>query len=321
MVKWKLYWVESDGYEDCFVVAKNSRSAKCVEVNMNGFDMSDVTAIRLLDIPDTFEEKADKKFRDWSKEHAPHQANRPDLHQWPWYADKWLLEDLGAQFRVIDDEEQTLLRDVVYAQKANGQWYTYSIGARALTERNELLPWYDNYDNEPRINIADQLHGAIGLALTQCHEIEFLFSKSFIFSISEKQQKKYETLNDFFKGWEKKTLGGLFAAIQEAFDIETDIKMAMDLFLEMRNKLVHGITTTQRYDIHTDWGQRELLVFLDVFLSLCIPIKDIAASCFDVSIEFGNTFLLNEYDEKVPIKSQEELLGLFISCFKLKIST
>jgi hypothetical protein len=76
-----------------------------------------------------------------------------------------------------------------------------------------------------------------------------------------------------------------------------------------------------RYDIHTYWGQRELLVFLDVFLSLCIPIKDIASSCFEVSIEFGNTFLLNEDDEKVPIMSSQELLGLFTSCFKLKSGT
>lgn len=31
MTKWKLYWVASDGLEDCFVVAKNSRSAKKIE--------------------------------------------------------------------------------------------------------------------------------------------------------------------------------------------------------------------------------------------------------------------------------------------------
>jgi hypothetical protein len=318
MEKWKLYWVESDGYEDCFVVAKNSRSAKSVEVNLNGFDISDVRAVRVMDIPDILEEKADKKFREWSKTHAPQQANRPDLHQWPWYADEWLLEDLGVQFRIIDDEEQKLLRDVVYARKATGEWYSYCIGARALVERNKRLPQYDNYDNEPKINITEQLYTAIGLALTKCHEIEFLFSKSFVFAISEKQQKKYETFNDFFKGWDKKTLGGLFSAMQEAFDIETEVKMALDLFLNMRNKLVHGITTTQRYNIDTDWGQRELLAFLDLFLSLCVPIKAIAESCIDVSIEIANIYLVKENADKIPLKSSDELLSLFTKCFELK---
>lgn len=318
MAKWKLYWVESDGYEDCFVVAKNSRSARSVEANMNGFDISDATAIRVMDIPDIFEEKADKKFRDWSKIHAPQQANNPDLHEWPWYADKWLLEEPGAQFRVIDNEEQILLRDIVYAKKPTGEWYTYSIGARTIYERNKDLPQYDNYDNEPRIDISKQLYTAMGLALTQCHEIEFLFSNSFVFAVSEKQKKKYKTFNDFFKGWEKKTLGGLFSAMQEAFDIDPEVKMALDLFLDMRNTLVHGITTTERYDINTDWGQRELLAFLDLFLSLCDPIKDIAASCFEVSIEIANTYLLKESDENIPIKSSNELLSLFINCFKLK---
>mgnify|MGYP007135338631 CR=1 FL=1 len=48
MAKWKLYWVESDGYEDCFVVAKNSHSARSVEANMNGFDISDATAFKFV---------------------------------------------------------------------------------------------------------------------------------------------------------------------------------------------------------------------------------------------------------------------------------
>lgn len=318
MAKWKLYWVESDGYEDCFVVAKNSRSAKSVEINMNGFDTSDITAFRIMDIPDTFEMKADKKFKEWSKIYAPQQANNSDLHQWPWYAEKWLLEDLGAQFRIIDDEEQTLLRDVVYARKPSGECYTYSIGAKALYERNKGLPKYDNYDSEPQIDISEMLYSAMGLALSQCHEIEGLFSKSFVFGVSEKQKKKYETLNDFFKGWEKKTLGGLFSAMQEAFDIEIETKMALDLFLDMRNTLVHGITTTNRYNINTDWGQRELIVFLDLFLYLCTPIKDIAASCFEMSIELANTYLLNENDDKIPIKSSGELISLFAECFKIK---
>lgn len=320
MAKWRLYWVESDGYEDCFVVAKNSRSAKSVEINMNGFDTSDVNAFHIMDIPDAFEMKADKKFKEWSKIHASQQANDPNLHQWPWYADKWLLEGLGAQFRIIDNEEQTLLRDVVYARKPNGECFTYSIGAKALYERNKDLPRYDNYDSGPQIDISEKLYVVLGVALSQCHEIEWLFAKSFIFGVSEKQKKKYRTLNDFFKGWEKKTLGGLFSSMQEAFNIEYTTKMTLDLFLDMRNKLVHGITTTDRYNINTEWGRRELIVFLDLFLSLCAPIKDIAASCFEVSAKLANTYLLEDSAEKIPLESSGDLESLFVECFKPKSS-
>lgn len=225
---------------------------------------------------------------------------------------------MGAQFRIIDDEEQTLLRDVVYARKSNGECYTYSIGAKALYERNKGLPKYDNYDSESQIDISEMLYGAMGLALSQCHEIEWLFSKSFVFGVSEKQKKKYKTFNDFFKGWEKKTLGGLFSAMKEAFDIQTETKMALDLFLDMRNTLVHGITTTNRYNINTDWGQRELIVFLDLFLFLCEPIKDIAASCFEVSVELANTYLLENDAKKIPLKGSDDLKSLFVECFKLK---
>lgn len=55
MSKWKLYWVASDGLEDCFVVAKNSRSARRIEKEMNGFEDEDIVVTRIMDIPDEYE--------------------------------------------------------------------------------------------------------------------------------------------------------------------------------------------------------------------------------------------------------------------------
>jgi hypothetical protein len=43
--------VSSDGYEDCFVVARNRRSAARVELDMNGFDPDDVEAERIGIVP------------------------------------------------------------------------------------------------------------------------------------------------------------------------------------------------------------------------------------------------------------------------------
>lgn len=67
MSKWKLYWVASDGFEDCFVVAKNSRSAARIEKDTNGFEDEDLEVTRIMDVPDRYEEVANKKFRQWSK--------------------------------------------------------------------------------------------------------------------------------------------------------------------------------------------------------------------------------------------------------------
>ena len=60
MNKWKLYWVASDGLEDCFVVAKNSRSAAKIEKDMNGFEDDYLTVTRVMDIPDKYEDIANK---------------------------------------------------------------------------------------------------------------------------------------------------------------------------------------------------------------------------------------------------------------------
>jgi hypothetical protein len=49
---WNLYWVESDGIEDCFVVAKDARSACRVEINMNGFEPEAVKATKIVTVPE-----------------------------------------------------------------------------------------------------------------------------------------------------------------------------------------------------------------------------------------------------------------------------
>jgi len=43
--------VASDGLEDCFVVAKNSRSARRIEKEMNGFEGEDIIVTRIMDVP------------------------------------------------------------------------------------------------------------------------------------------------------------------------------------------------------------------------------------------------------------------------------
>ena len=87
--RWTLYWVSSDGYEDCFVVARNRRSAARVELDMNGFDPDDVEAERIGIVPREVE-------RDyfWANE---------DVRPWPWYVyGKELFAGMGAEIRETD---------------------------------------------------------------------------------------------------------------------------------------------------------------------------------------------------------------------------
>lgn len=118
MANWKLYWVESNGYENCFIVAKNSQSAKSIELKRNGFSVLDVNAFQVMEIPEKLEKESEKNFLEWSKINAPQQANSPELQQWPWYTDKWLLKKLGGTFRNVGNEEQILFNNIVYARKA-----------------------------------------------------------------------------------------------------------------------------------------------------------------------------------------------------------
>jgi hypothetical protein len=99
---WNLYWVESDGHEDCFVVARNSRSACAVECNMNGFDFAEVQATKIMRIS----KRAENAYR-----RQPEYSKRP----WPWYVyGKRFFQSLEADFRIVDSKEEMLLGDIVY---------------------------------------------------------------------------------------------------------------------------------------------------------------------------------------------------------------
>lgn len=100
--RWSLYWVASDGFEDCFIAARNPRSACSVDADMNGFDFDEVSAHRVCSIPPPIAQvyQATDDYRS---------------HPWPWYVyGKELFESLGAEFRTIENVNEMLLYDVVY---------------------------------------------------------------------------------------------------------------------------------------------------------------------------------------------------------------
>ena len=188
-----------------------------------------------------------------------------------------------------------LLLDKVYAHNEYGESYTYVIGARYLAENSNSKINFD-YNNYSMFEngIEEILYEMMGMATKDCHEIEYFFSNSFIFAVSENQKKKYNTINDFINGWSKKTLGNLISSIEESFYIKEEWKICIKGFIEMRNQFIHGLTTKERYNINDEWGRRELISFLAIFLDYCEPVKAIAESCLIASLHFANNKLINK---------------------------
>lgn len=298
MNRWKLYWVSSDGYEDCFVVAKNSRSAKCIEVKMNGFSDSEVSSTYIMDIPHSCAQKYEQ--------------------EWPWYADYQLLIDLGARQRTIEDNVQQILLDgVVYSRDHDGKWTTYIIGFRAICERNPSLP-HPDFSEEDIEDYHHYLYEMMGMAITNCHKIEWELSHSFLVAWTKRYKKDSETFGDAFDKLKTMTLGGIITSIRKSFDIDMDVNFLLSLFIDMRNQFIHGITHTERYDIEDNWGQRELLNFLDIFITLSEKIEKISAAFFEMGMKIIEQLTPNETIPQLGFDYNDDLLELFASFFKLK---
>lgn len=311
---WNLYWVESDDIEeDCFVIARNSRSACRVEINMNGFDPDEVRAIKITRLSQSIERRFNKK-------------SKKSDHSWPWYAyGKSFFKAVGAQFRKIDDKEEMLLDDVVYEVDDYVPCAIYkqrNIGRKALLElkANPDLASYPYDDDDVWEGSASHLMTMLGMCLARCQQIEHYIAHSFLLGISKKQKAKYQTIKDLIEGWEKKTLGNMLACIDEAYEIEPLVKANFQLFLSLRNKLIHNLITSKQFDISTRWGQDEIFAFLVFFDVQSRIVRNAFKATFYASVEFAKLHW-NE-DKKIPknilTKEQRELAGLYAAFFTPK---
>jgi hypothetical protein len=274
---WNLYWVESDGMEDCFVVARNSRSACRVEIDQNGFGIEDVQATRITRIPHAVEVSCAKTGNG----------------KWPGYVyGKRFFEKLGAEFRTVAGKHEMLLDDVVYTVEDYVPCSIFrkrTIGQKAVAELRAIpeIGRYEYHDEDMWDGPVIHLITGLGICLATCQQIEHYIANSFLLGISKKQKQKYETLGDLREGWKRKTLGNMLRCIEEAWAIKPTLKANLDLFLENRNLLIHGITTDERFDIRTHWGREELIAFLSFFDVHARIVKSAFRASYYASVEFG----------------------------------
>jgi hypothetical protein len=156
--------------------------------------------------------------------------------------------------------------------------------------------------------------------LATCQQIEHYIASSFLLGISKKQKQKYKTINDLKEGWKRKTLGNMFKCIEEAWEIEPIVKENFELFLQNRNRLIHGITTDERSDIRTHWGREELLAFLSFFDVHARIVKSAFRASYYASIEFAfsNWGRPKGIPKSVFGRKQTKEASLFFAFFKPK---
>jgi hypothetical protein len=313
MSHWNLYWIETGELEeDCFIVAKNSRSACCIECNINDFEPEDVKATRITRIPKSVENYYIKQ-KQYKKK------------PWPWYVfDKKLFKKLGAQFREIDNNEEMLLEDVVYQYFPDCIIRQRSVGRKAIAEFKAVLDktgYEGKYDDEDTWEeSAINLMTLMGILLVRCQQIEQYIAHSFILGFSEKQKRKYKTINELTDAWKKKTIGSLLLCIEEAYDIEPTIHASFKVFLSMRNTLIYDIAVCSKYDINTSWGREELVSFLNVFDFYSLMVKKAFRSSFYASIDFGSRYFQTNIPKELRLTpEQDKEIDRFVHYFTPKV--
>src|ERR1700675_755352 len=87
---WKLYWVETPSAdENCFVIARNRRSAAKFEEEFTGFGPGDCTADLVKTIPTDLVNCRQPLKPISSKIEVDDEEQPPTLQEWPGYAQDW----------------------------------------------------------------------------------------------------------------------------------------------------------------------------------------------------------------------------------------
>jgi hypothetical protein len=83
--------------ENCFVVAKNARSAAKHEEDGTGFDPGDCKAVAVKAVPSKLTNRRLPTKRQIAALHLGDDEQSPGIQTWPGYAEDWLLRVLGAE--------------------------------------------------------------------------------------------------------------------------------------------------------------------------------------------------------------------------------
>jgi len=229
-----------------------------------------------------------------------------------------LLKRLGAVFRERADLSETLIDDVVYTNSPNAPVPPRTIGRRFITEFKAVKA-FQRYGHEDRYSQSQMtLFILLGICVARVQEIEHLIAHSFILgAIVKSERRRNKTIAELTQSWKRKTLGQMLKTIEQGWKIEPTVHASLQMFLSMRNQLVHGLATSEQYSIHTAWGQDETIGFLMLFELVSRPLREGFEASLYASIEVGNEHLLKDNPERhVPLTTrQRKRIALFAAFF------
>jgi hypothetical protein len=133
MLRWNLYWVESEPLENCFVVAKTARSAARHDEEIVGLAPKDAKATLVRPIPDRILKAwvtAEKRIRRTDDFFSASQQRLG-------YADDALLRMMGAVFKYQDARKVTILDGKKYRRASFEE--TYSPDWRPIETCEDLI--------------------------------------------------------------------------------------------------------------------------------------------------------------------------------------
>lgn len=112
----------------------------------------------------------------------------------------------------------------------------------------------------------------------------------------------------------------MLRCIEEAWEIEPLVKANFQPFLANRNALVHGLTTSEKFDIRTRWGQPELWSFLRFFDIQSRIVKQAFRASYYASIQFAVQHFgaPDGIPKKLFNKKQIEEMRMFFEFFSPK---
>lgn len=137
MSKWHLYWlyIECDTSENCFVIARNSRSAKSFELEI----CDDIIVTKVLTIPNALEKNELKRHIKYLNTLTLKDQENRRKHPWPDYAQANLLEYFNIKFKYINGKQKAFYLNQEFTLGSLEETYGFENEEKSIKSVSDLL--------------------------------------------------------------------------------------------------------------------------------------------------------------------------------------
>jgi hypothetical protein len=161
---------------------------------------------------------------------------------------------------------------------------------------------------KPSREALQETFALLGMAVHMLHQIESNFAQATLLGVTNKQKRKYATINDLWNARDKMTFGQMVTHFKEDWILEPGFEELLDGFVAERNIVVHHLTALKAYGVERAKNRKKLNARIVAFIEQSFFIHKFFHGAYLASNEFASYAVKDVRGIDIPFTTPNEWL-------------